>query len=454
MKSTDDDPRIKLICSICGKSFSTKSNLTKHSKNVHDLTNNRDNESPENKLECTLCSGTFSKKANLNRHMSEQHLEVNQIICPGCREYFTRYESLFRHIDTRHVSESGECPMCDAIFPDLKALYKHTQTNHKLVNDQHKFTNHQCEVCKKSFAFKQSLTRHMQNFHEVVHKSNPRTVKCPLCTFTSYTVTALDNHLVKHHSIQLNAGKKNFDSIDDFKKWKEDIEHEDLAYFTKKRTVENRTYYECHRSGSTRETGASKKIRWRRRTKICKTCPARMVVNDVDGQIHVYYQRKHVGHFQTKKRSNTAAFKEQRAQFLETAPEKSIHVGDSGTPHACLAALLNATLSASSRATEEAVENAISRVQSIYEFLQQNQLDPSVPSIANFPKLSTNLPSQKKIEKQQRFFSMKNKGKPTDHKVAKPTVSEKSSIKTAVNDLEFSKVLVRSIFDHDYEANL
>lgn len=232
-----------------------------------------------------------------------------------------------------------------------------------------------------------------------------------------------------------------------------------------------------------------------------------MVANNVDGKIHVHYQRAHVGHSQTirylhltkeerdilagkikavyqftctcmndqvrgnfckhvhacirvSKRTDleihenefavTAAFEEQTAKIVETAPKKSVHVGDSVPSHSRLAALLNATLTVSSTATEEAVEKAISRVQSIYEFLQQNQSDPSVSSTASFPKLPTNLPSHKNLEK-QRFYTTRSTRKPTDHKFAKPTDLEKASIKAAVNDPEFSREIIHNTFDHDYD---
>lgn len=81
-------------------------------------------------------------------------------------------------------------------------------------HDKEQITNHQCKLCEKSFSFRQNLNRHIQNVHKVEHKKSLPSVKCPLCDFASHTVTVLDDHLVKQHSIQLNAGEIIFDCVE------------------------------------------------------------------------------------------------------------------------------------------------------------------------------------------------------------------------------------------------
>lgn len=58
----------------------------------------------------------------------------------------------------------------------------------------------------------------------------------------------------------------------------------------------NRSYYGCHRSGSSRLTGTGKRLKWSHSSKIGSICPARIVVTNIEGRITVDYCKTHVGH--------------------------------------------------------------------------------------------------------------------------------------------------------------
>ena len=53
------------ICSICGKSFSKLSNLTRHMKSIHE----------GNSHECPMCKKTFTRKYNLTKHIKAHKTE-------------------------------------------------------------------------------------------------------------------------------------------------------------------------------------------------------------------------------------------------------------------------------------------------------------------------------------------------------------------------------------------
>lgn len=81
----------------------------------------------------------------------------------------------------------------------------------------------------------------------------------------------------------------------EFKTWKRNIEKEDLSFFVVQRVVGNKTYYVCHRSGSSRTTGSGKRMKWSQTYKTGKICPAGMTTTNVDGHITIEFRRTHVG---------------------------------------------------------------------------------------------------------------------------------------------------------------
>lgn len=72
-----------------------------------------------------------------------------------------------------------------------------------------------------------------------------------------------------------------------------------LAFFSSKRSVRNRKYYECHRSGSNRKSNDVTQLKWSESIKVGKTCPARIVTTNIDVHIHANYQKTRVGHTKT-----------------------------------------------------------------------------------------------------------------------------------------------------------
>lgn len=60
--------------------------------------------------------------------------------------------------------------------------------------------------------------------------------------------------------------------------------------------VGNKTYYACHRSGSSRKEGTGKRMKWSETCKTGKICPAGMILTNNEGQVTVEFRRTHVGH--------------------------------------------------------------------------------------------------------------------------------------------------------------
>lgn len=69
-----------------------------------------------------------------------------------------------------------------------------------------------------------------------------------------------------------------------------------LIIFVVQRVVRNKTYYDCHRSGSSRIAGTGKRMKWSQSYKTGKICTAGMIMTNIDGHITVEFRRTHIGH--------------------------------------------------------------------------------------------------------------------------------------------------------------
>lgn len=80
---------------------------------------------------------------------------------------------------------------------------------------------------------------------------------------------------------------------------KMEVEKEDHAFFYSRNSDKNRSYYECHRSGSSRSASTHTRMKWADSKKIEKNCSARIVATHVEDKIHVHIQRTHFGQTQS-----------------------------------------------------------------------------------------------------------------------------------------------------------
>ncbi|GBN22789.1 hypothetical protein AVEN_104502-1 [Araneus ventricosus] len=81
-------------------------------------------------LVCDVCKKTFSNKSNLKSHMKKHGDHVNHA-CSQCRMKFYRVDKLQEHMRT-HTREkkTHPCEQCDQVFPRMSDLLRHKRTDH------------------------------------------------------------------------------------------------------------------------------------------------------------------------------------------------------------------------------------------------------------------------------------------------------------------------------------
>jgi len=134
-------------CEVCGKAFSSKSNLTAHRK-IH---------SGERPFECAVCQKKFRQKAHLQKHETT-HSSATPYQCPHCDKAFGHPSNLNTHIATHSDVRPYECSDCGKAYKDSASFKRH-----RLVHTGER--PYPCIHCTESFIDSKSLRRHRETVH-------------------------------------------------------------------------------------------------------------------------------------------------------------------------------------------------------------------------------------------------------------------------------------------------
>ena len=249
-------PIIKLkpgiSCSLCQRSFSQKSSLTRHISIVHDklkphsciecqqsfsmrdqlkkhIISNHSSSTAmapivkvKQAVSCKLCNRSFSQRSSLTRHVIIVHKKLKPHSCSECQQSFSMRDQLKKHIMSNHPAGDFRlysCSLCNERFSDFKVLQLHKK-KHVIQCSQclRKFSCSQslkihtnvvhtklysCETCAKYFPSESLLYRHIQTHKadnvDLMSRDEPREYQCELCQTPFHAKMDLDLHILSYH---------------------------------------------------------------------------------------------------------------------------------------------------------------------------------------------------------------------------------------------------------------
>lgn len=149
-------------CCSCDMSFRDKSNLLKHHNKKHSNSNH-------DKLVCKLCGKSFTQLRNLQEH-ENIHTNYKPYKCEhdGCNKSFKQKASLYMHKQSHVTERKFICKICNLSF-----LTKQPLIVHMTIHDAIK--KHDCSICGKLFRIKNELNKHL-----LIHTSFKQ-FKCSEC---------------------------------------------------------------------------------------------------------------------------------------------------------------------------------------------------------------------------------------------------------------------------------
>jgi uncharacterized Zn-finger protein len=137
----------KHSCEACGKSFSSKSNLTAHKK-IH---------SGERPFECLVCHKRFRQKAHLQKHETT-HSSATPYQCSVCDKAFGHISNLNTHMATHSNVRPYQCLDCGKSYKD-SASFKRHRLGHTGERP------YSCDLCEETFIDSKAVRRHRELVH-------------------------------------------------------------------------------------------------------------------------------------------------------------------------------------------------------------------------------------------------------------------------------------------------
>ena len=170
-----------LKCSLCGKVFQCREDLSKHDNKSHKV---------DGQFQCPEdnCKKLMSTRNNLLDHFHGLHSTTSQNNCDECGKTFKSHLKLYCHIRYHHDKRVYTCNHCFKEFPNKIRYHQH-------IRLKHEYGPVTCEHCGVELAGKPSLDYHLAS----VHKKGEE-IKCPYCYKVFYR--GLKKHISGVHGNQ------------------------------------------------------------------------------------------------------------------------------------------------------------------------------------------------------------------------------------------------------------
>ena len=174
----------------CMQVFRSKPKLREHLLIVHRQHFNYSKHTRQKDLLCTECGKVFSTTQGLNKHLYFSHSigSVEIFRCKICGLSLGSLSSL-KHHEQLHGPPTVPCPECGKLFHTHHYMYRHIKSNH--VED--KYQKFKCAQCGKGFCSEIKLSNHI-NTH-----TGEKPYQCEWCERAYQNMSNLIAHAKKTH---------------------------------------------------------------------------------------------------------------------------------------------------------------------------------------------------------------------------------------------------------------
>lgn len=115
---------------------------------------------------CSICGKTYTESSNLSKHFRTVHLKLRPFQCHLCPSSFAEKNKLGKHIQSVHEhARPFKCDLCNATFSQASDRKRHRLVLHEGCRP------YICDVCGKAFGRRSSLTQHSQRVHKMLGMS-------------------------------------------------------------------------------------------------------------------------------------------------------------------------------------------------------------------------------------------------------------------------------------------